>query len=188
MLRFPARALAAEATRRSPASLHPLRSRPRVRLSPPRRALLRPRRRRGRRTVKTNAANRTGMALRPGARSESTIGQRAATRQGRATTSGADFSVSFTIDCGSANRQRGVRPRPEAGDGCSAADDGDIKLTGLVTGSNVSRLSLRPKAKPNPRGHPGLPQWVLVVRKRSDGSIEASRLRQGGDARSFFED
>jgi 2-polyprenyl-6-methoxyphenol hydroxylase-like FAD-dependent oxidoreductase len=29
---------------------------------------------------------------------------------------------------------------------------------------------------------------VLVVRKRSDGSIEASRLRQGGDAGSFFGD
>jgi len=33
-----------------------------------------------------------------------------------------------------------------------------------------------------------LPLWVLVVRKRSDGSIEAWRLRRGGDARSFFGD
>ena len=41
---------------------------PRVRLSPPRRRL--PHSRRGWRTVRTNAATRTGMALRPGARSE----------------------------------------------------------------------------------------------------------------------
>src|SRR5260221_923353 len=62
------------------------RSRPRARRS--RRMLLlspRTRKRRSRRI----AATRTGMALRPGARSGSTIGQRAVTRQGSETTSGA---------------------------------------------------------------------------------------------------
>ena len=87
---FPLPAPAAKATLRSQARAHPLPSRSRVRLSPPRRRLLRPRRHRGWRTVKTNAATRTGMALRPGARCGSTIGLRAATRRGRATTSGAD--------------------------------------------------------------------------------------------------
>ena len=64
--------------------------------SPPqaRRSLTRrlphPRRRKGRRTVRRNAAIPTGTALRPGARFGSTIGQRAATHQGSATTGGAD--------------------------------------------------------------------------------------------------
>ena len=65
--------------------------------SPPqaRRSLTRrlphPRRRKNRRTVRRNAAIPTGTALRPGARFGSTIGQRAATHQGSATTGGADM-------------------------------------------------------------------------------------------------
>ena len=61
----------------------------------PRRSLTRrlphPRRRRGRRNVRRNAAIPTGTALRPGARFGSTIGQRAATHQGSATTGGVDM-------------------------------------------------------------------------------------------------
>jgi hypothetical protein len=67
-------------------------SRSRVRLSPPRSRLPRQRRPRGWRIVKTTAATRTGMALRPGARSESTTRDRAA-RQ--ATTSGARTAQGF---------------------------------------------------------------------------------------------
>jgi hypothetical protein len=65
------------------------RSRPRARRSR-RTLLLRPRtrKRRSRRAVRTIAATSTGMALRPGARAGSTIGQRAVTRQGSETTSG----------------------------------------------------------------------------------------------------
>jgi hypothetical protein len=84
---FPLPAPAAKANLRSQARLHPLPSRSRVRLSPPRRRLLGQRRPRDWRIVKTTAATRTGMALRHGARSESTTRDRAATRQ--ATTSGA---------------------------------------------------------------------------------------------------
>jgi hypothetical protein len=68
------------------------RQRPRPRAQRSRRTrLLRPRtrKRRSRRAVRTIAATRTGMARRPGARSGSTIGQRAVTRQGSETTSGA---------------------------------------------------------------------------------------------------
>src|SRR3954468_810808 len=83
---FPLPAPAAKATLRSQARLRLLPSRSRVRLSPPRRRLLRQRRPRDWRIVKTTAATRTGMALRPGVRSESTTRDRAA-RQ--ATTSGA---------------------------------------------------------------------------------------------------
>ena len=64
-------------------------SRQRVRRRPKRRLLLRPGKRRGRRTVRTIAATSTGMARRPGVRSGSTIGPRAVTRQGSGTTSGA---------------------------------------------------------------------------------------------------
>ena len=87
MRRFSLAAPAPRATRRGRARQ---RSRPRARRSR-RTLLLRPRtrKRRSRRAVRTIAATSTGMALRPGARSGSTIGQRAVTRQGSETTSGA---------------------------------------------------------------------------------------------------
>ena len=85
--RFSRPAPAPKATRRGRARQ---RWRPRTRRSR-RRLLLRPRtrKRRSRRAVRTIAATSTGMALRLGARSGSTIGQRAVTRQGSETTSGA---------------------------------------------------------------------------------------------------
>jgi hypothetical protein len=87
MRRFSLAAPALKATRRGRARQ---RSRPRARRSR-RTLLLRPRtrKRRSRRAVRTIAATSTGMALRLGARSGSTIGQRAVTRQGSETTSGA---------------------------------------------------------------------------------------------------
>ncbi len=87
MRRFSLPPLAPKATRRRRARQ---RSQPRARRR--RRTLLlgpRTRKRRSRRAVSTIAATSTGMALRPGARSGSTIGQRAVTRQGNETTSGA---------------------------------------------------------------------------------------------------
>jgi hypothetical protein len=87
MRRFSLPAPALKATRRGRARE---RSRPRARRSR-RTLLLRPRTRtrRSRRAVRTIAATSTGMALRLGATSGSTIGQRAVTRQGSETTSGA---------------------------------------------------------------------------------------------------
>jgi hypothetical protein len=85
--RFSLPAPAPKVTRRGRARQ---RSRPRARRS--RKALLlrpRTRRRRSRRALRTIAATSTGMALRPGARSGSTIGQRVVTHQGSETTNGA---------------------------------------------------------------------------------------------------
>jgi hypothetical protein len=84
MRRFSLPAPALKATRRGARQ----RSWPRARRSR-RTLLLRPRtrKRRSRRAVRIIATTITGMALRPGARSGSTIGQRAVTRQGSETTS-----------------------------------------------------------------------------------------------------